>query len=237
MESSTSEGTRRERACCPPYSFLKAAYLTRVSSSRRRWPIDGSTSATTKWIYGDSGNPGLSTRIAAPRGNTTGTPNNTFSTVLTYDSSGNLTSSTDADGSQTTYTYDSVGRRTAMVDPDGNVGSGTPSQHTWTTAYDALDRVTSSSDPLSHSTATSYDGAGHVLTSTDKNGNITAYTYDAVGRLATVGQKPDPSGQPTLTYTTTVGRDDNGNATAVGAWKQKNAHPAQAQVPRVTPPA
>ncbi|MGH2356778.1 MAG: LamG-like jellyroll fold domain-containing protein, partial [Candidatus Limnocylindria bacterium] len=36
-------------------------------------PIDGSTSATTKWIYGDTANPGLPTRIVAPRGNTTGT--------------------------------------------------------------------------------------------------------------------------------------------------------------------
>jgi RHS repeat-associated protein len=178
-------------------------------------PIDGSTSATTKWIYGDTSNPGLPTRIVAPRGNTSGTPNNTYSSILAYDSSGNLSSSTDADGSQTTYTYDSVGRRTTMVDPDGNATGGTPSQHTWTTAYDALDRVTSSTDPLSHSTSSTYDGAGHVLTSTDKNGNITTYTYDAAGRLATVAQKPDPSGQPTLVYTTTITRDDNGNATAM----------------------
>ena len=178
-------------------------------------PIDGSTSATTKWVYGDSSNPGLATRIVAPRGNTTGTPNNTYSTVLAYDSLGNLTSSTDADGSQTTYTYDSVGRRTTMVDPDGNAGGGTPSQHTWTTAYDALDRVTSSTDPLSHSTSSAYDGAGNQTSSTDKNGNVTTCTYDAAARLATVAQKPDPSGQPTLVYTTTVGRDDNGNATSM----------------------
>jgi RHS repeat-associated protein len=178
-------------------------------------PIDASTSATTKWIYGDTSNPGLPTRMVAPRGNTTGTPNNTYSTVLAYDSSANLTSSTDADGSQTTYGYDTVGRRTSMVDPDGNASGGTPSQHTWTTAYDALDRITSSTDALSHSSSTTYDGWGHVLTSTDKNGNVTTYTYDAAGRLATVAQKPDPSGQPTLTYTTTIGRDDNGNATAM----------------------
>ena len=28
-------------------------------------------------------------------------------------------------------------------------------------------------------------------------------------------QKPDPVGQPTLSYTTTIDRDDNGNATKV----------------------
>jgi len=178
-------------------------------------PIDGSTVATTKWIYGDTNNPGLPTRIVAPRGNTTGTPNNTYSTVLAYDSSGNLTSSTDADGSQTTYGYDSVGRQTTIVDPDGNASGGTPSQHTWTTAYDALDRVTSETDPLSHATSSTYDGAGNRTSSTDKNGNITAYTYNAAGRLSTIVQKPDPSGQPTLTYTTTIGRDDNANTTSM----------------------
>jgi RHS repeat-associated protein len=102
-----------------------------------------------------------------------------------------------------------------MVDPDGNATGGTPSQHTWTTAYDPLDRLTSATDPLSHSTSSTYDGAGHRASSTDRNGNVTSYTYDAAGRLATVAQKPDPSGQPTLTYTTSVGRDDDGNATSM----------------------
>jgi len=111
----------------------------RLAATRQ---IDATTSATTKWLYADTANPGLPTRVVAPRGNTTGTPDNTYSTVLAYDSSGNLTSSTDADGNRTTYGYDSLGRRTSMVDPDGNVSGGTPSEHTWTTAYDALDRVT-----------------------------------------------------------------------------------------------
>jgi RHS repeat-associated protein len=176
--------------------------------------IDGGTNAVTKWIYGDSGNPGLPTRIVFPRGNTTGTPNNTYSTVLAYDSSGNLTSSTDADGNQTTYAYDTLGRRTSMVDPDGNVTGGTPSQHTWSTAYDALDRVTSETDPLSHATAYTYDGAGHRTSVTNKNGNITTSTYDAAGQLATVAQKPDSSGSPSTIFTTTLARDDNGNVTS-----------------------
>jgi len=185
-----------------------------VKTSETR-QIDGSTSAVTKWQYTDSGNPGLPTRLIAPRGNTTGTPNNTYSTVLAYDSSGNLTSSTDADGNETTYGYDSLGRRTSMVDPDGNVSGGTPSQHTWTTAYDAMERVTSQTDPLSHSTSSTFDGYGHVLTQTDKNGNVTTYTYDDAGRLATVAQQPDPSGSPSTVYTTSITRDDNGNVTEV----------------------
>jgi RHS repeat-associated protein len=184
----------------------------RLSEARQ---IDGLTSATTKWIYGDTNNPGLPTRVVAPRGNTTGTPDNTYSTVLGYDTTANLGSSTDADGNKTTYAYDNVGRRTSMVDPDGNAVGGIPSEHTWTTAYDALDRVTTETDPLARSTSYTYDGAGNRTSATDKNGNVTNYAFDAAGRLATVKQKPNPTGQPTLVYTTTVTRDDNGNATNV----------------------
>lgn len=184
----------------------------RVSETRQ---IDGSTNAVTKWSYGDSANPALPTRIVFPRGNTTGTPNNTYSSVLVYDSSGNLSSSTDADGNQTTYAYDTLGRRTSMVDPDGNVTGGTPSQHTWSTAYDVLDRVTSETDPLSHATSSTYDKAGNRLTLSDKNGNVTTSTYDGASRLATIAQKPDPSGSPSTVYTTTLARDDNGNVTSV----------------------
>lgn len=184
----------------------------RLSETRQ---IDGTTSATTKWLYADTANPGLATRIVAPRGNTTGPPDNAYSTVLAYDASANLTSSTDADGNRTTFGYDNVGRRTSLVDPDGNASSGVPAEHTWTTAYDANDRVTGETDPLAHATSYAYDGAGNNTTLTDKNGNVTTYTYDAAGRLATVKQKPDPTGQPSLVYTTTVGRDDNGNATSV----------------------
>jgi RHS repeat-associated protein len=177
--------------------------------------IDASTTATTKMEYGDSNNPGLATKIIAPRGNTTGTPNYSYATSLSYDSSGNLTQKIDPDGNKTTFGYDSLGRQTTMVDPDGYVTGESTSDHTWTTAYDANDRVTSSTDPLSHTASSTYDGAGHVATATDRNGNVTTYAYDDAGRLSTVVQKPDPSGQPTLTYTTSVARDDNGNATSV----------------------
>lgn len=174
-----------------------------------------STYATTKWEYGDAGNPGLPTKIISPRGNTTGTPNYTYSQSLTYDSQGNLSQRIDADTYKTTFGYDGVSRQTTMVDPDGYYPTVDPSHHTWTTVYDENDRVTQTTDPLSHTTLTSYDGGGNRLTATDRDGNVTTYAYDGAARLLNVKQKPDPVGQPALVYTTTVVRDGDGNATQV----------------------
>jgi len=177
--------------------------------------IDPTTSAVTKYEYADGLNPGLPTKIIAPRGNTGPTPNYTYAQSLTYDAQANLVTRIDADGAKTTYGYDSVGRRTTMVDPDGYGPGGVPSEHTWSTAYDANDRVTTQTDPLSHSTTNGYNNSGDRTTLTDRNGNSTTYGYDTAARLATVVQKPDPVGQPSLVYTTSVTRDDNGNATTV----------------------
>lgn len=177
--------------------------------------IDAGSSATTKYEYTDGANPGMPTRVIAPRGNTTGIPNYTYSTSLTYDSQGNLVTQIDADNAKTTFGYDAAGRLQSSVDPDGNVVGGTRSQHTWSAALDENDRLTSATDPLGNALHYSYDGSGDRLTSTDRDGNITTYTYDGNARLATVVQKPDPVGQPTLTYTTSVTRDGNGNAAHV----------------------
>ncbi len=155
------------------------------------------------------------TKIISPRGNTTGTPNYTYSQSVSYDGQGNMSQRIDADTYKTTYGYDGVSRQTTMVDPDGYSPIVDPAHHTWTTGYDENDRVTQSMDPLSHSTLASYDGAGDRLSATDRDGNVTTYAYDGAARLASVKQKPDPVGQPSLVYTTSVVRDGDGNATQV----------------------
>ena len=177
--------------------------------------IDATTSAVTKYEYGDPANPGLPTRVIAPRGNTGPTPNYTFSTSLSYDSGGDLIQQIDADGAKTTYGYDSIGRRTSIVDPEGYAPGGVPADHTWTTAYNPNDMITTDTDPLGHSVSYTYDGAGDRKTTTDRNGNVTTYIYDGAARLQKVQQKPDPVGQPTLVYETVITRDDNGNTTRV----------------------
>src|SRR5439155_13691968 len=110
--------------------------------------IDAPTSAITKYEYGDATNPGLPTKVIAPRGNVNPNPDYTYATVMTYDSQGNLATRTDPDSAKTTYAYDAVGRLTSSVDPDGNVLPALAADHTWTIAYDENDRETKRTDPL-----------------------------------------------------------------------------------------
>src|SRR4029077_21079953 len=73
--------------------------------------IDQTTSAVTKYEYADAANPGLPTRVISPRGNTTGTPNYTYSQTLAYDLQAELVTWIDPDAEKATYGYDTVGRR------------------------------------------------------------------------------------------------------------------------------
>ena len=177
--------------------------------------IDATTSATTKYEYGDATNPGRPTKVIAPRGNTGPNPDYAYATTLTYDAKGNVLTRLDPDAAKTTYGYDAVGRMTNYVDPDGYATGALASEHTWTIAYDENDQSTSKTDPLGNIVASTFDGAGNLSTATDRQGNVTTYAYDANARLWTVKQKPDPVGNPGLTYTTTMIRDDNGNPTQV----------------------
>jgi len=192
--------------------------VTNVKESTKQQITTGpATYALTKWQYLDGANPGLPTKIISPRGNADPlNPNYTYSQTLVYDNQGNLSTRTDADGNLTRFCYDTVSRQTSMIDPDGTAACEVSSPHTWITTYDPNDRVTENKDPLLHSAFTGYDGAGNRTSATDRNGNITTYTYDGAARLLNVKQKPDPVGQPSLVYTTTVTtRDGNGNATQV----------------------
>jgi len=151
----------------------------------------------------------MPTRIIAPRGNLTGTPDYAYATNLTY-TTGNLMTRADPDGATTTFTYDSSGRQITRVDPDAT--GALAADHTWTTAYDENDQLKSAADPMSGLTTYAYDGAGNRTGVTDRNGNLTTNIYDANTRLFKVQQKPDPVGNPGVVYTTQIDRDANGNA-------------------------
>lgn len=177
--------------------------------------IDAATSATTRYEYADAANPGLPTRIIAPRGNTGASPDPTFATSLAYDPQANLASRTDPDGARTTFSYDVDGRLLSFVDPDGNAAGANPAEHTWTIAYDENHRETSRADPPGNTLRFAYDGAGNRTALTDRRGNVTTYAYDQNVRLSSVQQQPDPVGNPALVYTTAVTRDASGNATRI----------------------
>jgi YD repeat-containing protein len=172
-------------------------------------PDLGAQTAITKYEYTDSANPGLATFVTPPRGNTGPTPDHSYATSFTYNTSGSqagmLASVTDAVGDKTTYAYDAVGRRLSMVDPDGNASGGVPADHTWNYTYDNEDRLLSASAPAPvHGgavlTSTSqYDAVGNRTVLIDANGQVTKYLYDERDSLSEVDQSPNPWTDPTAT--------------------------------------
>ena len=105
-------------------------------------------------------------------------------TQLTYDSAGDVTSSSTPDGNsggqvaKTTYTYDSDGERTSTVAPDGNVSGANAGNYTTTDAYDADGEVTSS---------TVGGGSGHTVVP-----RVTSYTYDGDGNVTATTRSTSP---------------------------------------------
>jgi len=149
-------------------------------------------------------------------------------TQMSYDSSGNELTSTDALNRTTTNTYDSLNDLTSSKDPNqvtttyvydaaGNLQSrstplvGSSPLQSSTTTYTYGDSthpgdVTSMTDPDNKVWATSYDTNGDLASTTDPLGDVTTYQYNAVGwRTATVSPRGNVSGcncaaQHTTTY-------------------------------------
>jgi RHS repeat-associated protein len=158
-------------------------------SATSRYTDHASTAQTavTKFEYGDTANPGRVTRIIPPRGNTTSTPDNTYSTTVSYYGSGAQRglphTVTDPDGVAWTSAYDAAGRRTDAYDASSN--------H-FAFAYDAEDRLTSYQTPNGSTGAIAgtlhYDAVGNRDYAIDPNGHYTRYAYDERGALAEVRQ-------------------------------------------------
>ena len=96
-------------------------------------------------------------------------------TTFTYDTNGNLITTTDPLGNATQRTYDAVSRLTALTDP-----RGLQTQF----RYDGLNRVTEIADARQGITRFTYDPNGNLLTVTDAKNQTTTYTYDTMDRLA-----------------------------------------------------
>jgi len=108
----------------------------------------------------------------------------------TYDTNGNLLSTTEAgllgNGTSysytTSYTYDSNGKLASIAGPRTDVQNVTSYTYDPVTGY-----LTSMTQPLIGTTSYSnFDPLGDPQTVTDPNGNSTTYTYDAGGRVLTI---------------------------------------------------
>lgn len=145
----------------------------------------------------------------------------------TYDSSGLLTETRDANGNRIVYTYDAAQRvLTRRVDPDGlnltttyaydakgqRIAVTDANGVVTTTGYDRNGRaMTQTVDPagLNLQTTYAYDARGNTLTVTSPGGTVTQYTYDALGRR--IAERVDPAG---LDLQRSWSYDGNGNVVA-----------------------
>lgn len=153
-----------------------------------------------------------------------------------YDSAGNLTTVTGADGAISTFGYDAAHRITSLLDPQQQSAA---TKHPVTNAYDARGRVISQTDQLGRVTIFTYSGdpfssaggttvvsdpAGHQradvyqygLRTTTVRGfgtaaaSTTTFTYDPA-TLGVTSSTTTAAGDPN-THKTTATYDANGNA-------------------------
>ncbi len=154
------------------------------SSGNLCWTLVGSSThpctspplGSISYQYMDSSNPGLPTSVTDQDGNTT---------TMTYDTYGDVKTSTDAAGDETSYSYDILSRKKSEVTPVGNAsGCGCA---TTSYKYNALNEVltVTAPSPASATGATTvktiytYDADGNLLTVQDPLSHYTTNTYDA----------------------------------------------------------
>ncbi|MGP3913445.1 LamG-like jellyroll fold domain-containing protein [Nonomuraea sp. 10N515B] len=181
-----------------------------------------------------------------------------------YDTVGNQTHQSDAEGRTFVSTFDKAGRLTSSTAPQYTPPGGSAITSAVHHAYDAAGQRKSTTDPRGHVTAfeydqlgrqvrvtdpapdgqsagtwiTEYDMAGEKLASVDPTGARTQATYDDLGRQITateIERKP-----ATAAHTTTMEYDDAGRLikqTAPGSKVTSFTVNAAGEVTSVTDPA
>ena len=95
-----------------------------------------------------------------------------------YDAAGNVIKTTNAANSVTEYSYDNRNNLTGII---SDKGADTQSVTSYT--YDAFGRIISVSDAENGVTSATYDNIGNILSITDPNGGTTTYKYDSMNRM------------------------------------------------------
>ncbi len=116
--------------------------------------------------------------FAYAAGQTVVTGPDNHATTYVYDTTGLLTSATDALGHTTSYTYDGNFNVTAVTDPLGRT-----TQFTWN---DSACSFSSIADAMGHTTTLSYDARNNLLAITDPLGRSTHFGYAAGDTLAAI---------------------------------------------------
>ncbi len=171
--------------------LLNGVQQKKVLRSGSVWSITQANGSSIQETYDEFNN---LTKEVRPEGTTTYQYEPTYSqptqitypdgtvTSMSYDTSGNLTSKTEAAGTSvartTSYRYDSLNELTEKTDARGNKTDY---------AYDGKGNLVREYDPSNTSMQVTYtyDSAGNRLTRTDALGNTTRYTYDGLGRVTT----------------------------------------------------
>jgi YD repeat-containing protein len=101
---------------------------------------------------------------------------------FSYDTSGNLTTSTDGAGYSTTYVYNSQGLPTSITTPDPDAGGALTAAVT-SLAYDAYGRLVTQTNADSSTRTFAYDSAGNRTSETDELGNAATFVFDSLNRM------------------------------------------------------
>jgi RHS repeat-associated protein len=132
---------------------------------------------------------------------------NSNTTTNTFDSLGNLLTTTSPLGDTTQYAYNGLNEVTQKVTPLG--------EYT-TYDYDGNGNLLSLTDPDGGTTTYAYGDAAHpgdVTSVTDPDGHVTTYTYDAYGDLGSASKQPTA----TVTDTTDYAYDADGERSCVAS--------------------
>jgi RHS repeat-associated protein len=167
-------------------------------NTNRLSSFQAASGPTASIEYSDANNPGQPTRVVDRMG---------YATNYTYDTRGNMLSTTNALGQRTEYTYNALNDVTSVKDAlnhttnynydgQGNLSSVVDALgHSTNFYYNEYGQITRVSDPAGKNTWLEYDAYGNVSKVKDDRTGTTSYFYDSVGRLTAV---TDPENNTTL---------------------------------------